>query len=184
MKIKEIKEMVLDKLFKMLQDKSYVIGAVAGTISVAIPEWIYKNKEWTANHMILVGILIGVLLMDQMTGRKLAQKSPVLIKNTTTMIDSLMRDFTMFVIVGMSYGFDYLLGTGSILFVFMTVSLIYHNFYSFLANALLLGWGKNYPFWLFKWLDNELKAKAKKYFPDSEIETELDEKLKEDSSQN
>ena len=183
MKVKEIKQMVLDQLLKMVQDKSYLIGTVAGTVSVAIPQWVFQDKEWTVNHTILVIILIGVLMLDQMTGRKLAKKSTVVTKNTTVMIDSLMRDFTMLMIAGMAYGFDYLLGTGSILFVFMTVSLIYHNFYSFLANALLLGWGKNYPFWLFKWLDNELKAKAKKYFPDSEIETELDEKLKEDSSQ-
>lgn len=174
--------MAVEQLSRMLQDKSYFVGIAAGTISVAIPEWVLDSGEWTINHNILVGILLAVLILDQLVGRRLAKESPILNKSSSVMIDSVYRDISMLILVGISYGIDYLIGTGSVVFVFITASLIYHNFYSFLANAVVLGWGKNFPLWLFKWLDNEIKVKTKKYFPESEIENELEEKLKEDSS--
>lgn len=174
MRVKEIKKMLLDQLSKMLSDKSYVVGAVASGLSIAIPEWIFVNQNWTMYHSIAIAIFTATLILDQITGRRLAKLSDKVNKSSTTMIDSLFRDMAMYLVVAIGYGLDWLIGSGSIIFAFAVASLSYHTFYSFLANAVVLGWGKNYPIWVFKWLSDEIKIKAKKYFKDAEIMTELD----------
>lgn len=169
--------MLIEQLSKMLEDKSYVVGVATAGLTVVIPEWIFTNKNWTINHTIAVAILVMVLILDQITGRRLAKLSDKVKKSSEVMIDSLFRDFCMLLLVAAAYAFDYILGTGSICFVFAVASLTYHTFYSFLANAVVLGWGKSFPIWLFKWLSDEIKTKAKKYFKDAEIITELDKLL-------
>lgn len=169
--------MVLEQLSRMWGDKSYLVGAIASGLSFAIPEWIFLNHEWTMYHTVAMCIFLGSLILDQITGRRLAKVSDKVRKSSTAMIDSVFKNFSMVVVVVMAYGIDWVLNTGSICFVFMLTSLTFHTFYSFLANAVVLGWGKNYPIWLFEWLSDEIKTKANKYFKDSNIETELDEKL-------
>lgn len=166
--------MVLDQLSKMLTDKSYVVGAVASGLSIAIPEWIFVNQNWTMYHSIAIAIFTATLVLDQITGRRLAKLSDKVNKTSSTMIDSFFRDMAMYLVVAMAYGMDWLIGSGSIIFVFAVASLSYHTFYSFLANAVVLGWGKNFPIWAFKWLSDEIKTKANKYFKDATIITELD----------
>lgn len=173
--------MILEQLSKMWSDKSYLVGAVAGGLSFTIPEWIFMNKDWSLNHTIAILIFTGALLLDQITGRRLAKQSDKVNKNSTTMIDSVFRDFSMYIVILMAYGFDWVLGTGSICFVFTIASLTYHTFYSFLANSIVLGWGINFPIWLFKWLSDEIKAKVQKYFKDTTIITELDKILEKDN---
>lgn len=162
----EVIGMTKDMLSKMLKDDSWIVGS-AGAIALTIPQWIFSDS-WTLPHTILMFILLGVLMLDWITGRKLADKSTVVKKNTTTVIDSLIRDGLIFLICGICYGVDYLIGTHSIIFTVFTVAFIYHNFSSFVANATILGWDKNYPLWLFnfvlKWVGDEIKAKQEKYF--------------------
>ncbi|MDT2850185.1 phage holin family protein [Vagococcus carniphilus] len=177
MKVKEIKTMLIEQLSKMWENNSYVAGIIAGGLSFAIPEWIFINQDWTVNHTVTVLILIGFLILDQITGRRLAKQSDIVRKTSSTMIESVFRNFSMLLLVALAYGIDWIIGSGSICFVFAAASLSYHTFYSFLANAIVLGWGKNLPIWLFKWLSDEIKVKAQKYFKDAEIITELDKKL-------
>lgn len=163
----EVIGMTKDMLSKMLKDDSWIVGSAGGLV-LTIPQWIFSDS-WTLPHTILMFVLLGVLMLDWITGRKLADKSDVVKKKTEIVIDSLIRDGLIFLICGICYGVDYLIGTHSIIFTVFTVAFIYHNFSSFVANATILGWDKNYPLWLFnfilKWVGDEIKAKQEKYFP-------------------
>ena len=41
-----------------------------------------------------------------------------------------------------------------------------------MANIRVLGWGGWFPMWLLNWLDDEIKAKTKKYFPQKKEEAQ------------
>lgn len=163
----EVFELIKDQLLKMGHDKSWLIG-IAGGIAITIPQWIFSDS-WTSSHTILVILLLVVLILDWTTGRMLAERSKVMRKKTEIVIDSLIRDGLIFLVCGICYGVDYLIGTHSIIFTIFTVAFIYHNFSSFVANATVLGWEKNYPLWFFniilRWLHDEIYAKIDKYFP-------------------
>lgn len=149
---------------KMNHDGSWIIGGVTGGVTIAIPQWIYQ-KEWSIYHTILMVIMMSVLIGDWIVGNRLAKKSPVKRKVSEVAIDAIIRDGLIVAICTGAYGFDFLLGTGSIIYVVFTSAFIYHNLYSLLANIEVLGWSKNFPMWLIKWLDDEIKAKTDKYFP-------------------
>lgn len=162
----EIIGLFKDQLLKMEKDNSWIIGT-AGGLALTIPQWVFSDT-WTLSHTVLLLLLLGVLILDWITGRKLADKSDVIKKKTEIVIDSLIRDGLIFLICLICYGVDYLIGTHSIVFTVFTVAFIYHNFSSFVANATILGWDKNYPLWLFKlilrWIGDEIEAKQEKYF--------------------
>ncbi|MDW5524637.1 phage holin family protein [Carnobacterium maltaromaticum] len=162
----DILNMLKFQLTKMSQDGSWFVGA-AGGLTIAIPEWIYNDK-WSNYHSVLISILLGVLVFEWLVGGRLAKLSPVKRKTSEVAIDALVRDGAIIAICLGGYGFDYLLGTGSVIFAMFTVAFIYHNLYSLLANVTVLGWGKHFPIWLIKWLDNEIKAKTEKYFPNND----------------
>lgn len=165
----EILFLMKNQLIKMEKDHSWLIGSTGGVV-LTIPQWVFSDM-WTLSHTVLLLLLLGVLMLDWITGCKLADRSPIIRKNTTTVIDSLIRDGLIFLICAICYGVDYLVGTHSIIFTVFTVAFIYHNFSSFVANATILGWDKNYPIWLFhlilRWIGDEIEAKKEKYFPET-----------------
>ncbi|GGC84213.1 phage holin family protein [Enterococcus wangshanyuanii] len=168
----EILELVRDQLTKMGRDNSWFFG-IMGAAVLSIPQWVFSD-EWTVSHTVLIGLLLAVLVLDWITGRMLAQRSNVVRKKTEVVIDSLIRDGLIFLVCGICYCIDFLIGTHSVIFTVFTAAFIYHNFSSFVANATVLGWEKNYPMWLFnlslKWLHDEVYAKMDKYFPDRKDE--------------
>lgn len=177
--MKTISELCLRQLVKMSQDKSWLVGSATSALAITVPTWIFTNDSWTINHSVLIFGLIGVLIGDQVVGRRLASKSTVSVKDSSVMIDSLVRDLIMLGICGLAYGLDFLFETGSVLFVFTVASFFYHNFYSLLANVVVLGWGDKFPLWLFIWLNDEIKLKTQKYFPNSSVNNPHIQQLKE-----
>ncbi|EOL41985.1 hypothetical protein RV11_GL003518 [Enterococcus phoeniculicola] len=169
----DILRLFVGQLEKMKSDGSWVLGAVTGGISLSVPGWV-TAKEVGLEHIILLGILMAVFVMEWMIGSRLAKKSTNKLKSSSVMIDSAIRDFVIVICCIVAFGFDYLLGTGSVIFTIFTVAFIYHNFYSLLANLAVLGWDKHFPMWLLKWLGDEIEAKKDKYFPDSEKTNVID----------
>ena len=161
-------ELLKNQLLKMSHDGSWVFGAVGGGISFAFPDWI-TSKKLGIEHVVVIGILLAVFLMEWAVGSSLAKLSTSKKKNSTTLIDSAIRDFIILVICMIAYGFDYLLGTGSIIFCLFTFAFIYHNFYSLMANIAVLGWEDKFPMWLIKWLEDEIEVKKEKYFPTNHL---------------
>lgn len=162
--LNEIIELLKNQLSKMINDGSWIVGAVGSGISFAFPEWI-TAKKLGIEHAVVVGILLAILLMEWVIGSRLAKISSAKRKTSTVLIDSLIRDFVILLICMVAYGFDYLLGTGSIIFCLFTFAFIYHNFYSLMANVAVLGWEDKFPMWLIHWLKDEIEAKKEKYFP-------------------
>ncbi|QED63583.1 phage holin family protein [Enterococcus durans] len=161
-------ELLKNQLLKMSHDGSWVFGAVGGGISFVFPDWI-TSKKLGIEHAVVIGILLAVFLMEWAVGSSLAKLSTSKKKNSTTLIDSAIRDFIILVICMIAYGFDYLLGTGSIIFCLFTFAFIYHNFYSLMANIAVLGWEDKFPMWLIKWLEDEIEVKKEKYFPTNHL---------------
>lgn len=161
--ITKIFELVKDQFEKMDQDKSWIVGIAGGVL--AIPQWI-TSKSLLVEHGILMAVLIGVLFVDYLAGSRLAKISTTKKKNSKELFECIMRDFIIVSICMLAYGFDYLLGTGAIIYTACTVAFIYQNLYSFIANIAVLGWEKNFPMWLFKWLQDEIEVKKQKYFPE------------------
>lgn len=159
-------DMLKGQLEKMNIDGSWVFGAVSGGIAIVIPEWIY-TPGWSDNHAILLGMLFGIIVLEWLVGSRLAKKSPVKQKTSEVAIDSLIRDILILGICAIGYGIDVLFSSGSFVFVTITAAFIWHNFYSLMANIKVLGWGKWFPMWLLNWLEDEIKAKTKKYFPNA-----------------
>ena len=159
------------QFIKMSNDGSWLIGTAGGGLSLAIPEWI-TGKSFRIEHLVLILILLGVFVMEWLVGSRLAKKSPKTEKSSTIFIDSAIRDFIILIICGIAYGFDYLFGTGSLIFCLFTFAFIYHNFYSLMANFAVLGWEDKFPMWLIKWLQDEIKLKKEKYFPTDHHEGE------------
>ena len=157
-------ELLKGQLSKMTGDGSWLFGAVGGGLSLAIPKWV-TAKEFSIEHGVILGILLLVFVMEWLVGGRLAKKSTVKQKGSTTMIDSAIRDFIILIICVAAYGFDYLLGTGAVIFCLFTFAFIYHNFYSLMANIAVLGWEDHFPMWLLKWLQDEIELKKEKYFP-------------------
>ena len=157
--------MIKEQMIKMSHDGSWLIGTAGGGLSLAIPEWI-TGKSFRLEHAVLILILLGVLVMEWLIGSRLAKQSPKKKKSSTILIDSVIRDFIILIICSIAYGFDYLFDTGSVIFCLFTFAFIYHNFYSLMANIAVLGWEDKFPMWLIKWLQDEIKLKHEKYFPD------------------
>ncbi|WP_242327821.1 phage holin family protein [Enterococcus avium] len=162
--MKEVIELLKNQLDKMTTDGSIFAGVIGGGISLAIPEWI-TSKTIGVEHAVIIGVLLAVFVMEWLVGARLAKQSAVKSKRSTTMIDSAIRDFIILLICIVAYGFDYLLGTGAIIFCLFTFAFIYHNFYSLMANIAVLGWEDKFPMWLLRWLSDEIEAKKEKYFP-------------------
>lgn len=164
--MKEIIELIKGQLQKMAGDGSWLAG-VATSITVALPAWI-SQSDWSRHHTVLATILVAVICLDWMVGSRLAKESPVKLKTSEVAIDSMVRNIIIVAICGIAWGLDYLFGTGSLIYAVATGAFIYHNFYSLMANIAVLGWDKHFPMWLIRWLDDEIKAKTKKYFPNKE----------------
>lgn len=153
-----------NQLSKMVSDGSWKFGAIGGGISFVFPDWI-TSKKLGIEHGVVIGILLAVFIMEWAIGSRLAKLSTNTRKSSTALIDSAIRDFVILIICMVAYGFDYLLGTGSIIFCLFTFAFIYHNFYSLMANIAVLGWEDKFPMWLIKWLEDEIEVKKEKYFP-------------------
>ncbi|MGX2947150.1 phage holin family protein [Enterococcus alishanensis] len=164
--MEEILDLLRNQLSKMTADGSWLAGIVGGGLSLTIPKWV-TSKEITVEHGVLVGILLLVFVMEWVVGRRLAKISTAKLKQSSIMNDSLIRDFIIITICVAAYGFDYLLGTGAVIFCLFTIAFIYHNFYSLMANIAVLGWEKYFPVWLLRWLQDEIEAKKEKYFPNN-----------------
>lgn len=178
----EILALFKNQLVKMFSDGSWGIGAIGGGLSIAIPKWV-TSDHLGIQHAILMGILLAVFIMEWTVGRRLATLSNVERKSSEVMIDSAIRDFLIIIICVIAYGFDYLLGTGSVIFTLFTVAFIYHNLYSLFANIVVLKWDKSFPMWLLNWLHDEIEAKKEKYFPEKKTgkpEQETIEQIKEE----
>ena len=160
----EISELLKNQLSKMAGDGSWIAGFVGSGLSLAIPKWV-TAKELSLEHGVIIGILLLVFLMEWLVGGRLAKQSTVKQKGSAIMIDSAIRDFIILIICAAAYGFDYLLGTGAVIFCLFTFAFIYHNFYSLMANIAVLGWEQHFPIWLLKWLQDEIELKKEKYFP-------------------
>ena len=169
--IMTILTMLKGQFIKMSNDGSWLIGTAGGGLSLAIPEWI-TGKSFRIEHLVLILILLGVFVMEWLVGSRLAKQSQKTEKSSTIFIDSAIRDFIILIICGIAYGFDYLFGTGSLIFCLFTFAFIYHNFYSLMANFAVLGWEDKFPMWLIKWLQDEIKLKKEKYFPTDHHEGE------------
>lgn len=108
-------ELLKNQLLKMSYDGSWVLGAIGGGISLVFPDWI-TSKKLGIEHAVVIGILLAVFLIEWAVGSSLVKLSTSKKKNSTTLIDSAIRYFIILVICMIAYGFDYLLGTGSIIF--------------------------------------------------------------------
>lgn len=161
--MKNILSLFLGQLTKMHDDKSWVFG-LAGGVTIAIPGWV-SSKSIGLEHAILMLILLAIFAMEWLVGGRLAKLSTEKRKGSTVMIDSAIRDVVIIICCVIGYGVDYLIGTGSIVYAILTLAFIYHNLYSLLANIVVLGWGKYFPLWLLKWLEDEIELKKDKYFP-------------------
>jgi phage-related holin len=147
-------------LSKMKVDHSWFVGAVA-SIPMMIPGWV-QHEEWEIHHNELILVLALIILMDWVAGSRLAHRAGH--KQSTHWNDSLIRDV---MILGMCVAaslLDDAMHTGSFLFFVITMAFVHHNLYSLLANLALLGWDKYFPVGLLRWLNDELVAKAHKYF--------------------
>ena len=101
----EIMDLLKGQLSKMGTDGSWIFGAVAGGLTIAIPQWIY-TQGWSINHTILIGILIGVIVFEWIVGGRLATKSTSKNKTSEVAIDSLIRDIIIIGICAMGLGLD------------------------------------------------------------------------------
>ncbi|MGM0215475.1 phage holin family protein [Enterococcus sp. AZ109] len=160
----DILELLKSQLSKMCSDGSWIMGAAGGGLSLAIPQWV-TAKELGIQHGVLMAILLAIFVLEWIVGHRLARASTAKRKESGIMIDSAIRDFVIVMICMIAYGFDYLFGSGSVIFCLFTFAFIYHNFYSLLANVVVLGWGDKFPMWLLNWLQDEIEAKKDKYFP-------------------
>lgn len=158
-----ILELLKNQLSKMEQNYSYIVGAVGGAL--AVPQWI-TSQTFLIQHGVLMAVLIGVLFVDYLAGSRLAKISTAKKKNSKELFECIMRDFIIVTICIIAYAFDYLLGTGAVIYTACTVAFVYQNLYSFVANLAVLGWEEKFPLWLFKWLQDEIEVKKQKYFPD------------------
>lgn len=161
--MKEIFNLLMNQIAKMQDDKSWLFGLVSG-VTIALPGWV-SSKNVSLEHGILMLILLSVFVMEWLIGGRLAKQSTVKQRKSTVMIDSAIRDVIIIICCVVAYGVDYLAGTGSIIYTVLTCAFIYHNLYSLFANIVVLGWGKHFPMWLIKWLEDEIEAKKEKYFP-------------------
>lgn len=151
---------LLGTLSKMKIDHSWVIGAV-GSVTLMIPTWV-QHEEWEVHHNEFIVVLVLIIFFDWLAGSQLAHKANK--RQSTHQNNSLIRDV---IIIGMCVAaslLDDAMHTGSFLFFVITLAFMHHNLYSLLANLALLGWDKYFPVGLLKWLNDELEAKARKYF--------------------
>lgn len=150
---------------KQTFDQLYQTNSFAVGLTVALPTWIMKQHGLLPNsyHDVLVIALLIVIVLDWLCGSVLARRSQLMVKSSSTAIDSLIRDFMIMLCVALSYLMDYELQTGSLIFVAFTMAFIWQNFVSVMANIYVLGWEKYFPLWLIKIIDQEIKHKIKKY---------------------
>lgn len=147
-------------LTQMNHNDSWIAG-----ITLAIPSWIMKQHDLLPNqyHDVLILALLIVIVMDWAAGTALARKSPKVIKQSNTAIDSLIRDFMIVLCVFLAYLLDFELQSGSLIFAVFCGAFIWQNFISVMANIYVLGWEKYFPMWLVKLISNEITHKIKKY---------------------
>lgn len=157
-------EMFKSQVGKMFENNNAFFGSLMGA-AIAIPSWIYE-KELRLQHVVLMVLLIGVLVVDHIVGSRLAKKSDDKLRTSYTLFDSIVRDFIIIAVCAGAYGLDYLLGTYTIIYSIVTFAFILQNSYSVAGNIYVMGWTKYYPVWLFKWAKDEIEAKKDKYFPD------------------
>jgi phage-related holin len=149
-----------DVFNKMIVNKSLVLGALTGTVG-AFFDAVLAAKGFNQMHVYIALALGIVVLLDYIVGDRLAKKNDKYKSNIG--IDAVIRDGTIFLIVGIGWIFDQLLGTGAFVFAVLALSFFYHNLQSFAANLYVLGWDKYFPMWMFRILESEINAKIKKY---------------------
>ncbi|WHY76216.1 phage holin family protein [Neobacillus sp. WH10] len=149
-----------DVFQKMVVNKSLVLGALTGSVG-AFFNAVFEAKGIKEMHIYIAIALVIILILDYAVGDRLAKKNKVYESNIG--IDAVIRDGIIFLIVGVGWIFDQLLGTGAFVFAVLALSFIYHNLQSFVANLYVLGWDKHFPMWLFKILESEINAKIEKY---------------------
>lgn len=168
MKILHQMETVRELFSKMQESDTLKLGVITG-ITLQIPQWIY-SRTFTIQHIVLTAMLIGVLTLDFIVGFYLAKQSPKMKRGSTTLFNAFVKNFVIISICAMAYGMDYLLGTYTFIFSFLTAAFILQNAYSLAGNIYVVGWTKHYPTWLFEWARDEIELKKEKYFPKTEKE--------------
>lgn len=174
-----LNNMIMDIFHKLIDSKSYTVGiaagATSGVASLIVPDWVMHQGP-TKEHAVGILVLLVVFGLDWLCGSRLAKKSPKQSQETNTAIDSAIRDAVIVIICIVMIEVDDFLQSRSIFFAFFTAAFIYQNFKSVCANAYILGWRPYFPARvldvIFKWLDNEIEAKTKKYFPFGTIKKE------------
>lgn len=143
---------------KSISSQSYIAGFL-----IALPEWVMSDRP-TKYHIVAIGILILVIILDWITGIILAKKSPIVKDNSDYGIQATIRDFIIILICGGAIGLDYVFNSKSFCFAFFTAAFTWQNFYSFLGNVAALGWTRYFPLWLFNLVEDEMISKLQKYF--------------------
>jgi toxin secretion/phage lysis holin len=149
-----------DVFQKMIGNKSLTLGAVTGVIGTFIDAML-TTKGFKELHIYIAIALVIIVFLDYIVGVRVAKKNKSYQSNIG--IDAVIRDGIIFLIVGVGWIFDQLLGTGAFVFAVLALSFIYHNLQSFVSNLYVLGWDKHFPMWLFKILESEINAKINKY---------------------
>lgn len=149
----------LEELIRKIISNQWAMG-----LAIAIPTWLFSDKP-TVNHAVMIIILLGVFVLDWLTGTTLARRSPVKRRTSHAGIDALFRDFIIVLICSSAILLDFVFQTKSFIFAFFTAAFIWQNFYSFLGNVAALGWSRWFPMWLFKLIQDEMIVKLHKYFP-------------------
>lgn len=145
---------------KMIINKSLVLGALTGTLG-AFFDSMLQAKGFKVLHIYIALALAIIVFLDYVVGVRVAKKNGSY--KSSIGIDAVIRDGIIFLIVAVGWIFDQLLGTGAFVFAVLSLSFIYHNFQSFVANLYVLGWDKHYPMWLFKIVESEINAKINKF---------------------
>jgi toxin secretion/phage lysis holin len=151
---------LIDVFQKMIINKSLAFGAVTGVIGTFLDAML-TTKGFNVLHIYIAVALAIIVLLDYVVGVRVAKKNKSYQSNIG--IDAVIRDGVIFLIVGVGWIFDQMLGTGAFVFAVLALSFIYHNLQSFVSNLYVLGWDKHFPMWLFKIVESEINAKIKKY---------------------
>jgi toxin secretion/phage lysis holin len=149
-----------DVFQKMVMNKSLALGAITGTLG-AFFDSMLAAKGFKEMHLYIAVALAIVVVLDYVVGVRVAKKNNSY--KSSVGIDAVIRDGIIFLVVAVGWIFDQLLGTGAFVFAVLSLSFIYHNLQSFVANLYVLGWDKHFPMWLFKILESEINAKIDKY---------------------
>lgn len=150
---------------KMVADKSFAVGAIAGTIGAFVNS-VFEAKGFERMHFFIALVLVIFLVLDYVVGDRLSKKNGKYRSNIG--IDAVIRDAVILAVVAVGWIIDQLFGTGAFVFSVLAFSFMYHSLQSFCANLYVLGWDKYFPMWLFRFLESEIKAKINKYTGEDE----------------